>query len=158
MLPIQTTHLRPRTFVFIIPLVFCIALLVILGTQKNLPPQVQYIFLIPFAILALIWLGYRKILVTLDNEGLTYKGMFSTKQVLWIQVQKTYIKYQSHGKSGNHYWFFELPDKRVKISTGLYSRKSLQIISEAVVEKCKKAEIEDRIFQMAKGRFAWYIF
>ena len=158
MLPIQTTYLRPRTFIFIIPLLFCIGIFIVFGTQKNIPPQAQYTFLIPIAILVLVWLGYKKSQLIIDNEGLTHKNIFSTKQLLWSEVQKTYIKYQSHGKSGSHYWFFELPDRRIKFSIGLYSRNNIKTIAEAVVEKCNHAEIEDRIRNMAEGHFPWYIF
>jgi hypothetical protein len=158
MLPIQTTHLRPRKFIFLIPLAFCIALFIIIGTQKNLPTEVELIFLIPLIILLIIWTIFRRILLTIDNEGLTYKSIFTTKQLTWNDVQKTYIKYKSHGKSGSHYWFFELNNTRFKFSTGLYSRRSLQQVAEAVVEKCKNTEIEERIYKMAEGKFPWYMF
>ena len=158
MLPIQTTHLRPRKFIFLIPLAFCIGLFIIVGTQKNLPAEVELIFLIPLAILLLIWIVYRRILLTIDNEGLTYKSIFTTKRFAWNEVQKTYIKYKSHGKSGSHYWFFELTNGRFKFSTGLYSRRSLQHVAQAVIEKCNNAQAEDRILNMAEGKFPWYMF
>lgn len=158
MLPIQTTHLRPRKFVFLIPLAFCIGLFIIVGMQKNLPTEVELIFLIPLGILLIIWLGFRRILLTIDNEGLTYKSIFRTRQFSWNEVQKTYIKYKSHGKGGNHYWFFELANGRFKFTTGLYSRKSLQQVAQAVLEKCNNAQVEDRILNMAEGKFPWYMF
>lgn len=158
MLPIQTTYLRPRGFIFLIPLVFCIALFIIVGTQTNVPKEVEFIFLIPLVILLIFWIAFRKTQITIDNEGLSYKSIFTSKQFAWGDVNKTYIKYKSHGKSGNHYWFFELINGRFKFTTGLYSRRSLQQIAQAVMEKCKNAQVEDRILNMAEGKFPWYIF
>jgi hypothetical protein len=158
MLPIQTTYLRPRGFIFLIPLALCIALFIIVGTQTNVPKEVELIFLIPLVILLIFWIGFKKTLITIDNEGLSYKSIFSTKQFAWIDVQRTYIKYKSHGKSGSHYWFFELINGRFKFITGLYSRRSLQQIAQAVMEKCKNAQVKDRILNMAEGKFPWYIF
>jgi hypothetical protein len=158
MLPIQTTHLRPRKFIFLIPLIFCVGLFIIVGAQKSPSIEVELIFLIPLGILLIIWTAYRRIILTIDNEGLTYKSIFSTKQFAWNEVQRTYIKYKSHGKSGSHYWFFELVNGRFKFSTGLYSRRSLQQVAQAVLEKCTTAQVEDRILNMAEGRFPWYMF
>lgn len=158
MLPIETTYLKPRSSILIIPGLIAIGIFLVVGTQKNLDPNFQYFLLIPIAIIVLLWLGSRKVQITIDNEGFTHKTIFYTRQFLWKEVVKTYIKYEHHGKSGSHYWFFELPDRKVKFSTSSYSRKSLKTIAEAVVEKCNHAEIEDRIFKMAEGHFPWYIF
>lgn len=158
MLPLETTYLRPRSYILLIPTLIAVGFFLFLGIQENLENNEQYFMLIPIGIMVLIWLGYRKAQITIDNDGLTHKTIFFTKQFLWSEVIKTYIKYRHHGKSGSHYWFFELAGRRVKFSTAFYSRKSLQKIAEAVVEKCKNAAIEERIQKMAEGRFPWYIF
>ena len=157
-LPIETATLKPRSWIFIFVLVI-VLIVYDLAVQKSNIEGIHFIFPIIIGIILLIWAGFRKVALIIDNEGLTSKSAFSSKEILWKDITQTYLKYQHHGKSGNMYWYFNTPAQpHFSFSTGFYSRKSLQTIAQAVVEKCEKAEIEERIWNMTEGRFPWYIF
>src|SRR5215213_9806111 len=97
---LETTSLRPRKFIIAIPLIMLAAVLVpllfITPDLKNIK-GVQFFFLIPIIFTVLFWLALRKIKIDIDNNGLTYRSLFSTKAVLWNEVVKAYIRYQQHG-------------------------------------------------------------
>jgi hypothetical protein len=158
MLPIETTFLYPRRQILLVAIAILFGIFFLIGSRKSIEPGVQYVVLIGIALIGFLWFGLKKIYILIDNNGLTHKTLFSTKELLWSAVIKTYIKYEHHGKSGSHYWFFEATDRPFKFSTSLYSRKSLQLIAEAVMEKCTNATIDDKIKKWAEGRFPWYIF
>jgi len=75
--------------------------------QKNGEKMALYVGagLLVFAVI--MWFFISKSGIVIDNSGLTYKTVFKTKEILWEDLSKTYIKYERHGKSGSHYWFFE---------------------------------------------------
>lgn len=156
MYPIETITLRPRPWPALLILSIGIVLLFI--PQKSNEQFVLYIAAGVFVFALLFWFFLSKAGITIDNSGLTYKTLFTTKEIFWDSISKTYIQYRRHGKSGSYYWYFENPDgKKVNFSINLYSRKSIRAIAEAITVKCKNAEIEKRIYDMAEGQFPWYI-
>ena len=150
--------LHPRKWPAAIPLVLALVFFIFISPQKNdFTVPIVCAFLLLVSIFMFLFLS--KAQISLDDEGLTYKTIFSTRKVSWSTVSKTYIRYRHHGKSGSYYWYFEGADKKkIKFSVRLYSRKSLRTIAEAVTAKCKDAQIDDRIHNMAEGVFPWYIF
>ena len=120
--------------------------------------EALYAIGIPAIIIIIIWYLFSKSSITIDNEGLHYKTIFSDQSFLWKDVTRTYLKYRHQGKSKQLYWYFEVFEKDYRMSMSFYSRKSLQTIADAVVIKCTKAEIDPKIENMAAGKFPWYIF
>lgn len=112
--------------------------------------------LIVFSIV--LWILISKIRVIVNDSGVAYKTAFTTIDVPWNTIQKTYIKYRQHGKSGSFDWYFEsVTGQTKKFSINLLSRKSIRIIAEAITTNCRNADIEKRIYNMAEGKFPWYI-
>ena len=156
MFPLETTILRPRRWPAILMAAIAIAILFI--PQKNNEHIAIYMAIGVFVFSVLFWIFLSKSTIVVDDSGLTYKTAFVKREVFWKGVSKTYLKYHRHGKSGSYYWNFEGPaGRKVKFSIKLYSRKDLRIIAEAVTMKCKDADIEQRIYNMAEGHFPWYI-
>jgi hypothetical protein len=159
MFPIQSTTLFPRRLLMAFPFLVCIVIMfIVLANAEKTSLETFYLTLIPLTITALIWLGRKKVQLIIDNDGITYKTIFKEQYVPWKDINKTHLKYEHHVESGGHYWFFNTSAKPLKFFINLYSRKNLQIIAQAVVEKCKHSAIEERIYNMAEGRFPWYIF
>lgn len=156
--PIETTSLRPRSSIILIPFAILTAAMAFTYVQDSDKKEINIAFLVTVLITALIWVGFKKIELTINNDGLTYKTIFTTKEILWQDVLRTHIKYEHHGKSGNVYWLFETHARNLKFSTSLFGRKSLRTIAEAVVSKCHRSVIDEKIFKMSEGRFPWYIF
>ena len=150
--------LRPRKWPAAIPLVLALVFFIFISPQKNdyTVPIVCVVLLLVSIFMFLILL---KAQIILDDTGMTYKTLFGTKEISWQAVAKTYLRFRHHGQSGSYYWYFETPGaKKIKFSMRLYSRKSLHTIAKAVTTKCREAQIDDRIHNMAEGVFPWYIF
>jgi hypothetical protein len=118
------------------------------------------IFLIvSIALLLFMWTVLQKLQIEIDDLGFRLQSLFNTKELLWKDVVKTYIRYHHYGKSGSHYWYFDKSDgSKIRFRISLFSRKNLQPIAEAVTLKCGVAEIQDKIQNMAAGKFPWYVF
>lgn len=156
MFPIETITLHPRRWPAYLMAVLALILLFI--PQKNNAHAALYVAIGILVFAIVFWLFLLNARIVIDDSRLTYKTIFVTREVFWDSVSKTYIKYRHHGKSGSYYWYFEnLNGRKVKFSIKLYSRKSLRSIAEAVTMKCKSADIEKRIYDMAEGQFPWYI-
>jgi hypothetical protein len=156
--PVLTTSLKPRKWPTYIPL-FVSAFVLMMGYKTGKLQEMQWIALALIGVWAILSFLFNKLEIIIDDYSLRYKTIFREKVVKWTDVTATYLKYQHEGKSGSYYWFFEqTAAKTVKFSISFYSRKSLQILSESVVTKCSNARIEDRIRNMAAGKFPWFVF
>ena len=156
MFPVETTILRQRTWPAFLVMAIGIGIFFIPQKQNDRLP-----FYIAAGFLALsigLYFFISRSQLIVDDEGITKKNVFKTKQVTWASVSKTYLKREQHGKSSSLYWVFEDQHaKKNKIQVDLLSRKSLRVIAEAVTMKCKDAHIEKRIYNMAEGEFPWYV-
>jgi c-di-AMP phosphodiesterase-like protein len=157
MIPVQTTMLRPRSGIILLAL---IPLIIVLGVANTLHKDNTIIIvsalmmLIPVGIYIFITNSY----VEVDNDGITSKNPFKTKSILWKDVTNSYFKVIHTGKSSKRMWYFENFDQRFRFATNLYSRKALRTIAEALMSKCPNAEIDQKIRNIAEGKFPWYIF
>lgn len=156
MFPIETTILRQRSWPAFLIIAIGIGIFFIPGNQKQEVPIYVGAGMIVLAII--VYLLISKTQVIVHNSGITHKTVFKTREISWDSISKTYLKSEHHGKSRSLYWYFENPEgKKTKFSTDLLSRKSIRTIAEAVTMKCKAADIEKRIYDMAEGHFPWYI-
>lgn len=156
MFPLETTVLRQRTWPAFLIMALGIGIFFIPGQQKQNVPLYVGTGILVFSVVLYLLISKTRIII--DDSGISYKSIFTTKAVFWNSISKTYIKSQQHGKSRSNYWFFENPDgRKVKFSIDLLSRKSLRSIAEAITMRCKNSEIEKKIYDMAEGQFPWYI-
>ena len=156
MFPIETTVLRQRTWPAFLIMAIGVGILFIPVKQNNNVPVYVSLGIIAFSIGLYFLISKSQLIV--DDAGITKKNVFKTKQVAWETIAKTYLKYEQHGKSRSLYWIFEDQNgKKSKFQVDLLSRKSLRVIAEAITLKCKTANIEQRIYNMAEGEFPWYI-
>jgi c-di-AMP phosphodiesterase-like protein len=156
-IPVQTTYLRPRSGIVLLALIPVIAFIVFANTTENdnsLKIISALALIIPVAIYIFITNSY----LELDNEGITQKNPFRTKSILWKEVTRSYFRVIHTGKSSKRMWYFENPAKSFRFTTNLYSRKALRSVAEALVTKCPEARIEQKVINIAEGKFPWYIF
>jgi c-di-AMP phosphodiesterase-like protein len=157
MIPVQTTFLRPRSGIILFTLIPVLIILVVANTtnnDNNLKIVSALMLLIPVGIYIFITNSY----VEIDNDGITSKNPFRTRSILWKDVTNSYFKVIHTGKSSKRMWYFEHFDKHFRFATNLYSRKSLRTIAEALIMKCPNAQIDQKIRDIAEGKFPWYIF
>src|SRR5690242_12416045 len=105
MFPIETTVLRQKTWPAFLILAIGLGILFIPSKHNdNIPIYVGLgVIALSFGLYILI----SKSLFIVDDEGITKKNVFKTKQVSWETISKTYLKYEHHGKSRHLYWVFE---------------------------------------------------
>lgn len=156
MFPIETTILRQRTWPALLIMTIGAAIFFIPGNQKQNIPMYVGIGIIALSVGLYFLISKSQVIV--DNSGITRKTAFKSKEIPWNSISKTYLKSEHHGKSRSLYWYFEdQQGKKSKFQVDLLSRKSLRVIAEAITMKCKTADIEQRIYNMAEGQFPWYI-
>jgi hypothetical protein len=150
--------LRPRKWPAFIPLGMALVIFLFLNQQRH----DLWVILFSSALLAVsafLYYALSRLTIRINQEGLSYRGLFSTRDLRWNDVIKTYIKYRYYGQSGSYYWYFEHSGgKRVRFSLRLFSRPQLRSIACMVMEKCPGAQVQDKILMMADGEFPWYIF
>lgn len=156
MLPIETTPLHVRPWPAYLVTIISIAIFFV--PEKNNLHGTALIGSIMLVFSILLWFLLSRTQIIVDDRGITHRTFFKTKKYSWTGVSKTYIKYHQHEKTGSFDWYLEYFDGRVEqFSINLLSRKSIRTIAEAVTTKCKTADIEKRIYDMAEGQFPWYI-
>jgi hypothetical protein len=158
MIPVETVELKPRTWQLLIPMILLSTGFIIIIEKGPPVTGINFIFFTAISVLFLVWLGLRKQRLIIDNDGITVKTVFNARQVLWKDVVNSFVKNEFHGKSSKNYWYFQTADNNdFKIHIN-YSRKNLRTLAEIVVDKCRHARIQDRVYKMAEGIFPWYIF
>jgi hypothetical protein len=156
MFPIETTILRQRTWPAFLILAIGIGIFFIPGNQKQNVPMYVGIGIVAFSIGLYFLISKSQVIV--DDFGITKKTVLKTKEISWDNIFKSYLKSEHHGKSRSLYWYFEDQfGKKSKFQVDLLSRKSLRVIAEAITMKCKTADIDQKIYDMAEGQFPWYI-
>jgi len=156
MFPIETTIIKQRRWPAFLILAVGIGIFLIPGNQKqNIPVYVGLGFtVLSIVVYALI----SKTQIIVDDSGIIKNTVFKRKEIPWDSISKTYLKSEHHGKSSSLNWYFENKDGiKSKFQVDLLSRKSLRVIAEGITMKCKNADIEKRIYDMAEGQFPWYI-
>jgi len=159
MIPIQTTYLKPRTWTKYLFLLTPTTLLVLYFVLDRKDDVLLYIALGSLSIFVVsAWL-LNKVHVMLDNYGITYKSAFFSRNIEWHEVTSSYFRMRHTGKSTKRLWYFEnITGKSIHFSTSMFSRASLQTIAECLVGKCPDAAIDQKIRDIAEGKFPWYIF
>lgn len=143
----------PAYIAIIIAIVFSLISLTITHDRSAL-----IVAIIMGAVSILVYFIIRKIEITIDSEGLTYKNLFSTKRVAWSEVLKSYVKFYHRGKASAYFWHFLTIDQRtVKFSVRFFRRKTLRVLAQEVIANARGAEIDPQISNMAEGVFPWRI-
>jgi hypothetical protein len=156
MFPIETTTIQQRTWPAFLLMGVGVVIFLIPGNQHTQVPV--YIGIGVVALSMVVYVVISRSRIVIDDVGISKTTVFKTLQVSWSSVSKTYLRYQHHGKSRSLYWVFEdRYGKKSKFHVHLLSRKSLRMIAEAVTTKCKTADVEKRIYNIAEGEFPWYI-
>lgn len=159
MIYIPTTYIKPRSwykYLFLLgPVIFCIVYL----ADDHKDPVLLYVGGGVLALWLCFWWLMSKMLITVDNDGLTYKTAFKERSISWKDITRSYLKVVNTGKSNQRYWYFDhTAGKPLYFSTDSFSRESIKTIAGALVDKCPAAEIEEKIRGFANGKFPWYMF
>lgn len=158
MIPIETKCVKPRSYFLLLALLPVAIYFYVAIAVSDWATHVWLvgilISLVPLGIFFYHW----KSQVMFDNEGITARTPFQETTIRWNDIKRSYIEKTFTGRSSKRYWYFEREKgKGVSFAIGLYSRRALRDVAEALVTKCPKADIESRIINISQGKFPWYI-
>ena len=94
------------------------------------------------------------------NKKITQQLFFGKqKEMKWNEIKSSLLSWEYNGHGANLGWVITaFSGKTMNLQASFYSRKKIQLIAEALVQKSNKAELDKRIINMADGKFPWYIF
>lgn len=116
--------------------------------------------IIGLAVFLLLYFMLSKNKLIIDNDEITQQLFFGKQKTLkWNEIKSSNLNWNYHGHSADLSWVLnDFTGKKISIQTSSYSRKKIRIIAEALVEKCPQAVLDERIRNIASGKFPWYIF
>lgn len=160
MLPIATTFLHARRWpLWIIYLLICapwIVLLIFFEPDDKTSIYV-YIALFTHLLFAFFYYAVIKMEIGIYNEGLVYKNIIKTKEVLWDEIVSSELSYDFDMHGGRVKWIFQTREKKLAIEPTYFSRHDNRLLAETLISKAKRATVSENIVMMAHGRFPWYI-
>lgn len=101
----------------------------------------------------------KKIKIYIDEDKMVISDFLKNRTLLWTDVSFSDISCSvegSHSVSLN--WIFKTVNKKsVEIKLGYYSRTDMTILANQLIEKAKDARISKKIYNIAQGKFPWYL-
>jgi hypothetical protein len=160
MLPQSSFTIKPKhTFVFVFFLFF-ILLIVLIGSKVGYKNPTLYYYFGGVTIFVMLWLAVlSKTKIYIDNDVIRMETIVRKQQLFWKEIAASRLTWQPEGAHGlSLSWIFQpFNGREMEIRLGFYSRKDLAILSQQLIERAKHAVIAEKIHNMAKGQFPWYI-
>lgn len=121
---------------------------------------IKSMFLIGLSIFAaLFYFVLSRLKIVIDDHGLMMQMLLKTESLRWAEISSSNLSFEFHGHTGDVKWVFErITKKAFSFSPTFFSRQDLQAVAEALLSKCPKADISEKVRKMAEGKFPWYIF
>lgn len=119
---------------------------------------------LPFIILIIIFCSIlyattKKIKIYIDEDKMVISDLLKKKTILWTDISSSDISWSAEGShSISLNWIFKkVNNKSVEIRLGYYSRIDMTILANQLIEKAKDASISKKIYNIAEGKFLWYL-
>lgn len=145
------------------PLYFTAAIFIFLLVYLNDTGKIKDIdslpVLIGLTVLILIYFLLSKNKLLIDNDGITQRSFFGRlKELKWNEIISSSINWSFHGHTADLSWeFIDFSGNLISIQTSYYSRNKLKLIAIVLLEKSQQALADERIKNIAAGKFPWYI-
>lgn len=142
--------------IFLVPLLFLTALQVYLQYTTILLLIGSFFLLL--GVLFYYLLGKRKIII--DSNGITNQLLFDKEQhIPWQEISNSAVDWHNYIIYSSTEWEFNNKSgTALSITLYNYSGKDLQLIAEMLLSKCPNAKVDQKIRDLADGKFPWYIF
>ena len=153
--------IRPRYSLVYIFFLFFAVLTLLIGTKTGYKDARLYYFFAGVTAFVVLWLiVLSRLKIYIDSSLIRMETIIRKEEILWKDVKESKLAWQIEGPhAASLNWVFEsINGKKIEIRLGFYSRDDLMILSQQVIDKAKHAKISQRIYQMAEGRFPWYLF
>lgn len=160
MLPVQRQEFTIRKWPLYFVVAVYILLLFILNDTGKLQDVKSMIIFVGLTFFLLIYFMLIKNKLIIDNVEITQQLFFGKQKVLkWKEIKSSHLNWNYHGHGADISWsLIDISGKSINIQTSSYSRKKIRIIAETLIKKCPQALIDNRLRNIAAGKFPWYIF
>jgi len=130
-----------------------------LKLSGNVTAMIDYFIVGSIIFVNLFYFVVSRLKIILDDEGFEIHYLIRKDRIRWDSIIKSKISFEVEGHSGDVKWIFQTKEEKTySFSPSFYSRTNIQKIAEILVEKSLQADISNKVKQMAKGKFPWYIF
>ena len=118
-----------------------------------------YLFIAAVVFCILFYLLGKTFCIYIDDEILRHSAFGFQKSIRWQDIKSSSLGWSAEGAHGASYnWIFRsFDDKELIIQLGYYSRMDMALLANYVIMKAKKATFCDQVYQMAGGKFPWYL-
>ena len=99
--------------------------------------------------------------IHIDDERFTYRSPYGKKFIVrWAEIKLSSLEITPQGLNTiMFHWKFEtFAGKEVNIELGYFSRTNMRQFAKQTILRTKGALLSPTIYQIAKGKFPWYIF
>lgn len=106
---------------------------------------------------SIFYMALTKNKLILNNEGLTYKSAFASRSIKWEIIKKSKIDLNIQ-LSTITWEFISVEGKIFYLPLGFFRRRDYQRVAEELLMNTMGIECSDQIYNIAKGKFPWYMF
>ena len=159
-LPLTREEIKVRKWPFIIFLALYLLFVLYVIDVKSIEDSLKWILAGSLLFITVLFYVVINNKIIIDNKGIVQQILIGKQKDLeWIDIKSTKINWDINIHGGELSWeFIGISGKTIKINPSYYSRRNLKQIAEALLSKCDHADLDIRIFEMAEGKFPWYIF
>lgn len=121
--------------------------------------RIHFLLILPILICVALFIieQYHKIYI--DDQILQVQTILNKKAIRWKSITRSYISWHIDIHTAAPLWHFESTEhNNFFITFGYFSRNDMQIIAQQLIDKAPKARIDDKVINMAHGKFPWYVF
>jgi len=101
--------------------------------------------------------GYK---IYIDDEELVFIAFGRKRSIRWTDIRSTSVEWEALGlEAAGPSWAFQSFDrKEIRIPLGYYSRHDIKQLARQTISKAKSANISEKVYKFAEGKFPWYFF
>ena len=95
----------------------------------------------------------------IDDDVLIYKTALFKKELRWRDIVRSDVGWAIEGMhTASINWSFITANKTLEIRLGFFSRADMQWVAQQLIEKAPQAQLSQKVYQFADGKFPWYLF
>jgi hypothetical protein len=160
MLPQASYIIKARRWPLIILFLFLTApfLIIYLAQPEEYYPMYFMMGIAVFC--SLFYFALSKLKIYIDDEKLRLEMLLKSKEIYWKDIISSRLNWQIEGthSAGVSWIFHSKKSNHLELKLGYYSRNDMKILAQQLIDKSSFADIHEKIYKMAEGKFPWYIF
>lgn len=142
---------RPNRVVHLILIILGISGLIITLEDGTVSRSEYAVFLSAIFLIIFFILSLKRLLIGVDNHGITHRQIFKETFISWDEIKAADIKVQSHGSGNSFVWILERYNKPSH-KIDFVGRTNMQLLADALITKCPTANISQKVKKFAADK------